>query len=355
MRIALVAESFYPAVDGTTTTVKAVADHLVEAGHRVLLVAPAPGLGSYRGARVVRVRRPRRSDQVRAALAEFGPELVHVTSPGPLGRRALEHARALGARTLVAQQTPVPSSYAETWRAKVGERADAVVVTSAWMTGQVERLGVRPRLWQPGVDTRAFGPQLRDDFQHARWARAGAPDGPRVVVGFVGALERRHHVADLAQLASLPGTRLVVVGDGSQRRWLSSRLPDARFTGPLGTGDLTRALAAFDVLVHPGRRETCCHSLREAAASGVPVVAPAAGGAVDVVRPLQTGLLYDPGRPLGLAEAVAAVAADPRRALLGARGRELAVRRDWHAAVTELVDRHYAPLLGRGATGPSAA
>ena len=87
--------------------------------------------------------------------------------------------------------------------------------------------------------------------------------------------------------------------------------------------------------------ETCCHALREAAASGVPVVAPRAGGAPDVVTSLETGLLYDPAGHAGFAEAVAAVAGDRHRVLLGVRGRELAVRRDWRAAVDELVRLHY--------------
>jgi phosphatidylinositol alpha 1,6-mannosyltransferase len=52
---------------------------------------------------------------------------------------------------------------------------------------------------------------------------------------------------------------------------------------------------------------------------------------------------------------VAAVAADPRRRLLGAAGRELACRRDWRDAVDELVARHYAPLLGRYPSSPTAA
>jgi phosphatidylinositol alpha 1,6-mannosyltransferase len=43
MRIALVSEWFLPAVDGTTTTVKAVADRLIDAGHDVLLIAWCPG------------------------------------------------------------------------------------------------------------------------------------------------------------------------------------------------------------------------------------------------------------------------------------------------------------------------
>ena len=95
------------------------------------------------------------------------------------------------------------------------------------------------------------------------------------------------------------------------------------------------ALATLDVLVHPGEHETCCHVLREAGASGVPVVAPRAGGAADVVRHLESGVLYDPADPLDLRRAVTSVVADRHRALLGEQGRVLATR-TWGEAVAEL-------------------
>jgi phosphatidylinositol alpha 1,6-mannosyltransferase len=356
MRIALVAESFFPAVDGTTTTVKAVLDRLVDTGHDVLVVAPAPGLTSYRGCRIARVQaRDRVGAQVRAALASFGPDLVHVTSPGTVGRKALEHARRLGVRTVTVQQTPVPHLAAERWRTRVADRSDRVLVTATWMRERLADLDVEAALWRPGVDTAAFGPQLRDPWLHRHWARGGSGAGPLVVVGYVGSLHRRHGVRALADLAQVPGIRPVVVGDGPQRPWLRSRLPGAKLTGPLETGDLTRALASLDVLVHPGPEETCCHALREAAASGVPVVAPRSGGAPDVVRSLETGLLYDPTESRGLARAVAAVAGDRHRALLGARGRELALARDWREAVDELVGHHYAAPAGGAPVAPYAA
>src|SRR5262245_37066665 len=108
MRIALVAESFFPAVDGTTTTVKAVVDRLVATGHDVVVTAQAPGLTTYRGCRVARIQ-PRGlvGTQVRGLLDEFGPDLVHVTSPDTVGRKALKHATRMGVRTLTVQQTPV--------------------------------------------------------------------------------------------------------------------------------------------------------------------------------------------------------------------------------------------------------
>ena len=173
------------------------------------------------------------------------------------------------------------------------------------------------------------------------------------MVGFAGSLDARHGVRRLADLACVPGIRPVVIGDGPLREWLEARLPGARFTGALETGDRAVALASLDLLVHPGEREACCHTLREAAASGLPVVAPRSGGATRVVRSLETGLLYDPADGQGLRRAVCAVAADPHRGLLGARGRELALERDWRTAVDELVDAHYLPLLDR--RGPSRA
>lgn len=343
MRIVLVSESFYPAVDGSTTTTRAVADRLVDTGHQVLVVAPGPGQRSYRGCRVARIEKPGRGEQVLIALADFGADLVHVASPGPVGRRALKHARALHIPALQLQQSPVPDLGADYWRTTTARRADQVVVTARWMRGRMAELGVTAPVWAPGVDTRTFSPALRDPAVRGNWARHG-----EVLVGYVGGLRNRHDVRRLAELGSVRGARLVVVGDGPQRGWLEARLPSARFLGALDTGALAATLANLDVVVHPGLTETCCHALREAAASGVPVVAPAAGGATDVVRPMETGLLHDPGDPHGLVNAVDAVVADRQRGLLGDHARMLAEWRTWDDAVDELVSEHYLPLVSRG-------
>lgn len=371
MRIALVTETFYPATDGTTTTLKAVADRLVDTGHDVRIVAPGPGIASYRGCGVVRIRPLEPvGAQIRAALDDFRPDLVHVTSPGTLGRKALKHTRRQGIPSVVVEQSAALDVAADYWCAKVADRADVVLVTSTWMVERMAEFGVAAGLWRPGVDTDAYTPSLRDHWLYESWSRArssrakresaaerhsrSAPslsartaspriemEGPRVVVGYIGGLHKRHGVRRLAEVASIPTARLVVIGGGSQRDWLETRTGDAKLVGPLQTGDLTIALPTLDVLVHPGEHETCCHALREAAASGVPVVAPRSGGATDVVRHLETGLLYDPRDSRDLRRAVTAVVADRHRALLGKRARELAKRRTWTDAVDELVAQHY--------------
>jgi len=345
MRIALVTESFYPAVDGATTTVRNVADRLIDTGHEVLLVAPAPGLATYRRSKVVRISpftRPGRG--VSEALADFAPDLVHVTSPGILGRKALKHAQRQGLPTVTVQQAPIAEG-SDYWRRKVADRSDRMLVTCDWMRSRLLELGVDARVWTPGVEAAGFGRQLRDDWLHGSWARARSPEGPFVVVGFVGSLRRRNGVRRLAELADVPGVRPVLIGDGPQQLWLRARLPHAKLVTIRERGELAIAMASLDLLVHPGTQETDCHVLREAAASAVPVVAPDAGGARDVVRPGETGLVYRPDDRGGLRRAVAELAADAvQRAVLGYQARAAIEARDWTVAADELIGEHYREL-----------
>lgn len=342
MKIVLATESFYPAVDSTTTTLKATADRLIDRGHTVRIIAPGPGLATYRGCDVVRVRPLEPTGaQIRDTIEVFVPDLVQVHSPRAIGRKALKHASRAGVPTIAVEQSPVLDLAADYWRTKVAERADRVLVTSPWMVERAAELGIDAQLWLPGVDPAAFTPTLRDPWLHGSWSKAKSKEGRRVVVGYVGGLHKAAGVRRLVDLAAVPGIRLVVIGGGPEREWLARRLPDARFTGPLGVGDLTVAVPTLDVLVHPGEHETDCHALREAASAGVPVVAPRAGGARHVVSHLETGVLYDTSDPRDLSRAVTAVAADPHRGLLGAAGREVAGRRTWTDAVDELITTHH--------------
>jgi phosphatidylinositol alpha 1,6-mannosyltransferase len=92
----------------------------------------------------------------------------------------------------------------------------------------------------------------------------------------------------------MPGVRLVIVGDGSERAKLERSLRGAVFTGFQHGAELSAHHASFDVFAHTGLDETFCQAVQEALASGVPVVAPAAGGPLDLVTHGVNGYLWSP-------------------------------------------------------------
>ena len=118
--------------------------------------------------------------------------------------------------------------------------------------------------------------------------------------------------------------------------------------------DLSRAYASLDVFVHTGRHETYCQSAQEALASGVPVVAPRAGGPIDVVADGEAGFLYEPGDGADLAAYVDKLASDPllrRRMGLAAR-RSVAGR---SVGVGQRAAGRALPRRGRRAGQPASA
>lgn len=368
MRVAIITESFLPAMNGVTNSVLRVVEHLTRHGHRVLVVAPdAPGLPrQWHGARVVgmasvglpgypQVRlaaTPRLS--LESTLAEFRPHVVHLASPINAGYRGLLAAEGLGLPTVAVYQTDVPA-YAARYKVPALEQwlGDRVrrIHTSATLNlapstsglAALARLGVTDaELWGRGVDGVLFHPGRRDEALR----RQVAPPHHRLV-GYLGRLAPEKQVADLHVLADLPDTTTVVIGDGPDRAELETRLPGAVFLGELRGEPLARALASLDVFVHPGELETFGQTIQEAMASGVPVIAPASGGPVDLVDPSRTGWLYPPGRLDELRRHVRDLTGDDvKRRAFGATARRATEPRTWAALGARLVG-HYESAIAR--------
>src|SRR2546423_37990 len=180
-------------------------------------------------------------------------------------------------------------------------------------------------LWRRGVDTVRFDPRHRS----AAVRRALAPGG-EILVGYVGRLALEKRVDLLAPIATRPGVRLVIIGGGPAEPVLRKALPGAVFLGPRGGGGLAGLCGGVDVFVHSGPYETFGQTVQEAAASGVPVVAPAAGGPVDLVADGVTGYLVPPLSAQALDDAVGVLCASPQlRQEFGAAARAMVLTRSW--------------------------
>lgn len=372
MRVAVVTESFLPQVNGVTNSVLRVCEQMQRHGHATLVVAPGPGPQQYAGADVVRTpsvplpgyrdfRLGRPWPLLARTLREFEPDVVHLASPAALGAQAAWTARRLDIPVVAVYQTDLAGfarRYGLTgteqavWRylRRVHGNAARTLAPSRAAVEDLRRNGIqRVSRWARGVDTARFSPQHRDEAFRRRYA----PDG-ELLVGYVGRLAAEKEVELLAHVRDLPGTRLVVVGDGPQRQALEAQLPGVPFLGLQQGADLGRAFASLDLFVHTGSAETFCQAAQEALASGLPVVAPAAGGLLDLVDPGSTGLLFDPGDGASLRQQVGRLTHDRELRLQMAWNARRSVRhRTWDVIGDQLV-AHYEDVVSAAPLGLAA-
>lgn len=401
----VISESSLEQINGVSGSVKHVADHFREHNFdaRILTPKPKPDGGEYNGYKVkgmpkiklqgFHVGIPTKA-AVHAEVRSFQPDLIHFASPvSKLGNVGLKAAQALEIPSVAIYQTDV-AQYARRFAGELvdkstrrelkwlkhgagvalesllGERIaelhNRASLTLAPSRPAMQRLidfGVEPgkiRLWGRGIDAELFTPSRSELFEVKAQHQAWSHDGQRIVVGYVGRLAPEKSVHKLASLRALNNIQLVVVGDGPSRPELEQllgtsdtarsgafgvRRNEAIFTGKL-TGDaLANAYASFDIFAHTGAEETFGQTLQEAMASGLPVVAPAAGGPLDIVNNGVSGLLYSHDSDEQFVSSIETIAADTElREAMGRAGVQAVTGRTWERLGDELLDHYYEVL-----------
>jgi glycosyltransferase involved in cell wall biosynthesis/predicted metal-dependent phosphoesterase TrpH len=281
------------------------------------------------------------------ALAEGRYRLLHQCSPGPAGVAAALTAHILG--------LPVAGSYHTELAAYAGLRSGdeglalgmraalgafygtcrVVLSPSEASDARLRELGIagdRLGRWDRGVDLERFSPGRR--VEH-RW-------GDRIVVLYAGRLTKEKGAdlladAFLAARARDPRLHLVLAGGGPEEAALRARLgTSATFLGWLGGVELAAAYASADVFLFCSQTDTFGQVILEAQASGLPVVAVAAGGPAELVADGRSGVLCPP-RAEALASAVTALASSrPVRDRLARGGLAAVADRSWDASLARL-------------------
>ena len=244
------------------------------------------------------------------ALSEGRYDLLHLCTPGPAGIAAALTGRLLGLPTAGSYHTEL-AAYAGLRSGDAGLKfrtdlalaafygqCDVVLSPSTSTDDRLAALGIpaeRIARWDRGVDLARFSPERRVP---------GLLDPARINVLYSGRLTREKGV-DLLADAFLeahrlrPALQLVLAGGGPEEAMLRERLGDAgTFLGWLEGDALAAAYASADLFMFCSQTDTYGQVLLEAQASGLPVVAVAAGGPAELVAHGRSGLLCspDPGR-----------------------------------------------------------
>ena len=295
------------------------------------------------------------------------PALVH--SRNQSGLDALLPARLAGVRSSVHSEHgwDVDNLDGRRWKPRLLRRLHAplvdeyITVSKDLQRFLTERIGIAPnRVTQiyNGVDVERFVPA---PVRSAVALPVGFEGDGRVRIGSVGRIQPiKDHATLLRAMASLverrPGlrsvARLVLVGDGPLREAISAQ---ARTLGiadivwlPGATNRVPDMLRAFDVFVLPSLNEGISNTMLEAMASGLPVLATAVGGNLELVDDGLTGWLFPAQDSRALAKLLERYLDDPElRRRHGAAAREAAESRFSLAAMIANYGAVYGRLCGQ--------
>ncbi len=325
--------------------------------------------------------------RARALVESLRPDVVHVSTPGPVGFAGRWAAMRTRVPLVGVYHTDFPAYVrhlfdddALGWCAEEAMRRfyrpfQKVLTRSARAAKDLTRLGFSCRrlmTLRAGTDVEAFHPRHRDDGVWARLGLGGAGTPPvRVLTTTRVSVEKNLPMlarvwprASVALESQGVAAELIVVGDGPYRVEMERALAGqrVRFTGFRRGAELAALYASSDLFVFPSCTDTLGQVVMEAQASGLPTLVSDAGGPMEMVKPDVTGLVL-PGRDESAwVEAIVSRARDGarRRAMgvaarewMGAHTIERSIEHFW--AVHEMVARRAADDMGAMSCGSDAA
>lgn len=176
---------------------------------------------------------------------------------------------------------------------------DRVLAPSQVMADKLRSLGIRNvHVQRLGVDLQTFTPALRDPGLKAE---LGINDETRLLI-FAGRGSKEKNLPVLLDCMKClgQGYHLLLVGSH-----MPTHVPDnvSIIDHFCPAADVARLMASADALLHAGDQETFGLVILEAMASGIPVVAVAAGAFCEIIAP-ECGLLCRPNDAAAMAASV---------------------------------------------------
>jgi glycosyltransferase involved in cell wall biosynthesis len=327
IRVALFTEVLKENFDGVTYTLFNIIDRIPKDKFEFLFITPMPPSDNVKLAFPVvvcryfplpfmkgyRVAFPYFDKNLTVALQNFKPDIIHWVAPTFLSRCALRYAQKNKIPIVGIYHThyPVYGNYYLKYVPFLKflilliplilrfyyNNTDRVYVPTKPILEDLAAIGIERKrmvIWARGIDMKKFNPRKRDNAYIDRLCGKGT-----IRILFVS---RLYWVKEIETIVGIykklskthPHAKMVITGDGPQRKYMERRMPNAVFTGKLINDDLERIYASCDIFLFPSITETFGNVNLEALASGLPVVAAAKGGQLGIVREGKTGFLIEP-------------------------------------------------------------
>jgi 1,2-diacylglycerol 3-alpha-glucosyltransferase len=341
VRVAIFTDSWFPRIDGVTTSVQGFKAEMERRGHSFHVFTSGPRW--EHGADVTRYKGfpfwgypdfhvSTRTGPIDTAevLREGRFDLVHIQSPFTIGLWGLRAARKVGLPAVTSYHTYLPDlvpyvippglrtvsrRWVWRWTESFFRRCDAVLVPSPSCARElidhvphhkIPNLEIHPN----GVDVRRFHPGARSDAVRQRMG----PPGSLVVLS-VGRLAREkdvpfllHAFAEARRLE--PRLHMCIGGQGPELARIQRRAgelgigPALTYLGFVPDAELASVYAGADAFASASQFETQGMTAVEAMACGTPVAAVRARGLADFVKAGATGYLFEPFDVEGAASAI---------------------------------------------------
>jgi glycosyltransferase involved in cell wall biosynthesis len=297
-------------------------------------------------------------------------DVIHLTTPGPIGLAALFvawrlrvpivgsfHTDLAAYATALSGSARLGSLMREYMRWPYGKCVKILAPSSHTRRLLIEAKTdpAKVDLWLRGVDASLFSSAKRSQTLRDSWHVSRR----RPALLYVGRVSKEK------QLLMLPAVqdrlhalgvehRFVIAGGGPLLPDLQARMPDAVFTGPLSREAVAEVFASSDLFVFPSRTDTAGNVVLEAQASGLPVVISGSGGPRENMMAGRTGTVCHLDQPDEWAATIAGLIRDESRlAGLRAAAREYALTRTWELAMQPLYRAYLDAYLRVATATPS--
>ena len=376
IKVAMFTDVLKENIDGVSNTIYNSIKHIK--GIEFLFITPYPPESAFKYRvfccpyiafplnNTYRFALPHFSQSLKQELDEFGPDVIHFTTPSLLGFYAVKYAEGNNIPLAGTYHTHFAmyvkyyfrffsglSKFIQklAWRITSWfyNRCKVALVPTAPIRNDMVEAGIdgkRLFIWGRGVNHALYNPSRRDGVFIDNVTGKGKK---RIL--FVSRIVMEKDLKTLISVydrltAIRDDVVFIVTGEGPSLQYLKRKMPKAVFTGSLVKEDLARIYASSDVFVFPSITETFGNVVLEAMASGLPVVAAAKGGPMGIIQDGKTGYLAEPENPDDFSTKILYLLENPGEAKkIGEEARAYALMQNWESLSAE-IKKYYEMLAG---------